>query len=210
MSSNNQILDYWRGVIFNSDSKAFEQLFYSINAKCIKFCRQYIHDKETAEEIVSDVFVDIWLNRDKLLHVLKPEVYMLISIKNKALNHWKKSSHMQLVSIDDEINELPNTHRPDEELERKELMMQLDKAINSLPNQCRIIFKLVKEDGMKCGEVAEVLNISVRTVHTQIYRAMNKLNALMLKYEETNSSANFRNIASAVILIFFYFFFKSL
>jgi RNA polymerase sigma-70 factor (family 1) len=206
VNSNNQILDYWREVVFNSDSKAFEQLFYSINAKCIKFCRQYIHDKETAEEIVSDVFVDVWLNRNKLGHVLKPEVYMLISIKNKALNHWKKSSHMQLVSIDDEVTELPNTYRPDEELERKELMMQLDKAVNSLPNQCRIIFKLVKEDGMKCGEVAEVLNVSVRTVHTQIYRAMNKLNVLMLKYQEPTPAAIVRDIASAVAITFFYFF----
>ena len=131
---------------------------------------------------------------------------MLISIKNKALNHWKKSSHMQLVSIDDEVTELPNTYRPDEELERKELMMQLDKAVNLLPNQCRIIFKLVKEDGMKCGEVAEVLNVSVRTVHTQIYRAMNRLNALMLNYQEPTPTAIVRDIASAIAITFFYFF----
>lgn len=206
MERDKQILNYWKIIVSEGDSKAFEQLFHLTNAKFIKFCRQYVSDKETAEEIVSDIFVDVWLNRNKLEHVRKPEVYMLISIKNKALNHWKKNSYLKVVPIDEEVTEFTDAYRPDEELERKELFMQLDKAISSLPHQCRVIFKLVKEDGMKCAEAAEILNISVRTVHAQIYRAMNKLNAVMTKHEAGTSSAIVRDIASAIVIIFFYFF----
>jgi RNA polymerase sigma-70 factor (family 1) len=187
-------------VVLESNVNAFETLFHLTNASFIKFCRQYTNDREVSEEIVSDVFVDLWINRNKLEHVKNPEVYLLICVKNKALNHWKKKSYMQLVPLNEEANEIVDTYRPDEELERKELFMQLDKAIGSLPHQCRIIFKLVKEDGMKCAEAAEILNISVRTVHAQIYRAMNKLNATMTKHQTSHAATIIKNIASAIAL----------
>jgi RNA polymerase sigma-70 factor (ECF subfamily) len=195
-----QLLKCWKQVVFESNVNAFEALFRLTNANFIKFCRQYTNDREVSEEIVSDVFVDLWINRNKLEHVKNPEVYLLICIKNKALNHWKKKSYMQLVPLNEEANEIVDTYRPDEELERKELFMQLDKAIGSLPDQCRIIFKLVKEDGMKCAEAAEILNISVRTVHAQIYRAMNKLNTVMTKHQASDAAIIIKNIASAIAL----------
>lgn len=200
MKRNQEICTYWKQVVFESNVNAFEKLFRLTNANFIKFCRQYTSDKEASEEIVSDVFVDLWFNRNKLAHVKNPEVYLLICVKNKALNHWKKNSYMQLVPIDEEANEIMDAYRPDEELERKELFMQLDKAIGSLPHQCRVIFKLVKEDGMKCGEVAEILNISIRTVHAQIYRAMNKLNTTMVKHQTSPAATIIKNIASAIAL----------
>lgn len=187
-------------MVFESNVNAFETLFRLTNASFTKFCRQYTNDREVSEEIVSDVFVDLWINRNKLEHVKNPEVYLLICVKNKALNHWKKKSYMQLVPLNEEANEIVDTYRPDEELERKELFMELDKAIGALPHQCRIIFKLVKEDGMKCAEAAEILNISVRTVHAQIYRAMNKLNATMIKHQTPHTATIIKNIASAIAL----------
>jgi len=200
LERNIQILKCWKQVVFESNVNAFETLFRLTNASFTKFCRQYTNDREVSEEIVSDVFVDLWINRNKLEHVKNPEVYLLICVKNKALNHWKKKSYMQLVPLNEEANEIVDTYRPDEELERKELFMELDKAIGALPHQCRIIFKLVKEDGMKCAEAAEILNISVRTVHAQIYRAMNKLNATMIKHQTPHTATIIKNIASAIAL----------
>jgi RNA polymerase sigma-70 factor (family 1) len=206
LTRQEQILNYWKKVVLNSDSKAFEQFFYLLNARCIKFCRQYVSDKESAEELVSDVFVDFWLNRQKLSNVKNPEVYILVCVKNKSLNHFKKNSRMQVVSLDAEVNEVPDVYRHDEELEKKELFLQLDKAINSLPLQCKVVFKLVKEDGMKCADVAQILNISVRTVHAQIYRAMNKLNSIMVQSKELRPSAVVRHIASAIAIFLFIYF----
>lgn len=210
MNRNDHIADCWKRVTHSGDADAFRQLFYLLNGKFMKFCGQYISDKETAEEIVSDVFVELWNNRARLGHVEKPEVYMLVSIKNKALRQWRKNSFMQFVPISEDLDVFAHVYSPDAELEKKELISQLERAVDSLPLQCKLAFKLVKEDGMKCAEVAEVLNISVRTVHAQIYRAMKKLNAALAQYQEnrpgTSSKTVIRNIASAVAVFFFYFF----
>lgn len=210
MNRNDHIADCWKRVTLHSDADAYKQLFYLLNGKFLKFCGQYITDREASEEIVSDVFVDLWNNRAALGHVEKPEVYMLVCIKNKALRQWRKNASMQLVPIDEDLDVFANVYSPDVELEKKELIAQLDRAIASLPLQCKMAFKLVKEDGMKCAEVAEVLNISVRTVHAQIYRAMKKLNAALTQYQEnrpeTSSKTVVRHIASAMVFFFFYFF----
>lgn len=205
LKRENDILNCWSGITLNNDLKAFEQLFYLLNSKFVRFCKQYV-DKEVAEEIVSDVLVNCWVDRANLRHVSNPEAFLLISVKNKALNHLRDNSYMELVPMDEECEEIIDLYRPDKEMERKELMMKLDKAIASLPLQCRAVFTLVKEDGMKCAAVAEILNISVRTVHTQLYRAMKKLNSSLSTQDSQNPDAVIRNIIPVIIFILFTFF----
>src|SRR6185312_16018984 len=96
----------------------------------------------------------------------------------------KRFSSMQVVNIDDHPggNQLVNSSSPEMELEKKELLFKMDQAISSLPKQCGIIFRLIKENGMKYKEVAEILNISHRTVHTQMLRAMKKMTKAMEPY----------------------------
>ena len=86
--------------------------------------------------------------------------------------------------------EFVNTFDPEKELERKELYFLLDRAISSLPPQACIIFRLIKEDGLKYKEVAEILNISPRTVQTQIFRSMKKLSALLATYRSARQSSH--------------------
>jgi RNA polymerase sigma-70 factor (ECF subfamily) len=143
----------------------------------------YIHQKEAAEEIVSDLFVKCWKNRKDLAKVINPETYLFVAVKNQSLNYLKKFSHIHLVQIEstDRV-EFINTYDPEKELELKELHFLLDQAISTLPQQARIIFKLIREDGMKYKEVAEILNISPRTVQTQLFRAIKKLSIILANY----------------------------
>ncbi|MEJ6979462.1 RNA polymerase sigma-70 factor [Pedobacter sp. P351] len=205
MKRENEILNCWRRITFNNDSKAFEQLFRMLNAKFLIFGLQYV-EKEIAEEIVSDVFVNCWTDRSKLQHVRNPEVFMLVSVKNKALNYLRDNSYIELVPLDEETNKIIDISRPDKEFERKEVMMKLDKAIASLPLQCRAVFILVKEDRMKCAEVAQVLDISVRTVHTQLYRAMKKLNSTLSNEHVKFPNTVIRKIISVLPFILVTFF----
>lgn len=168
----------------------------------ISFCSFYVYQKEIAEEIVSDVFVHLWVNRANLSHVVNPETYLFVSVKNRAINHCKSAAKLKLVNIDDCGDELAFTYQPDKDFEKKELMFQLDKAIETLPLQCKVIFKMVKENGMKCKEVAEILEISPRTVETQVYRAMNKISTIMVGHQnqrEGRKVTPIRHIASVVI-----------
>lgn len=183
------ILNLWKRIIHHDDDKAFELFFHSLNNPLIKFCMLYIHQREVAEEIVSDVFVKSWLNRKNLTDIQNPDTYLFVAVKNQSLNYIKKYSNIHLVQIEDTKEvKFVNTFNPQEELEKKELIFKMDQAIAALPQQCRIIFRLIKEDGMKYKEVAEILNISPRTVQTQLFRAMKKLSVTLYDYHKVNQN----------------------
>jgi RNA polymerase sigma-70 factor (family 1) len=136
----------------------------------------YVLRKEPAEEVVSDIFVKCWLDRDNLLQVQNPEVYLFVAVKNQALNYLKRFSHYHLVTVGEiDADEMINSFYPERDIERRELMFRMNQAIAMLPRQCQLVFKLIKEDGMKYKEVAEILHISPRTVQTQLFRAIAKL-----------------------------------
>lgn len=182
MKKGIDLKELWTKIACENDHKSFEQFFYLLNARLIKFCELYVYKKEIAEEIVADVFVNFWHQRVKLQNIENLETYIFISVKNRALNHLRKNAAVEMVSFDDNQTELVAYGNPEVEIEKKELFFKLDQAIETLPQQCKIIFQLVKEDGMKYKEVSEILNISHKTVQTQILRAMKKLSKEMSPY----------------------------
>lgn len=184
----------WQQFVKMDDSKAFEALFYKLNSRLIKFCIYYVHQSEVAEEIVSDVFVKCWQTRATLQHITNPETFLFVCVKNQALNYQKKMSTIHLVSIDEYTSELVDTSSPDLKIEREELIFKLNQAVETLPLQCKIIFRLLKEDGLKYKEVSEILNISVKTVQTQLFRAMKKLSIIMQEHDDPSPSAHLRKL----------------
>lgn len=203
-------LRLWKLICNNDDENAFELFFHVLNNSLIKFCVLYVHQREIAEEIVSDVFVKCWLNRKNLTEIQNPETYLFVAVKNQSLNHIKKYSSIHLVQIEETNSvEFVNTYNPQKEIENKELIFRMDQAIAGLPQQCRIVFRLIKEDGMKYKEVAEILNISPRTVQTQLFRAIKKLSVVLTQYNKHNeqtSKAKEINILGLTIAIFQLFF----
>ncbi|MBB6127554.1 RNA polymerase sigma-70 factor [Mucilaginibacter lappiensis] len=196
-------LNLWKLICNNNDEKAFELLFHLLNNSLTKFCILYVNQREIAEEIVSDVFVKCWLNRKTLTEILNPETYLFVAVKNQSLNHIKKYSSIHLVQIEETNSvEFVNTYNPQREIENKELIFRMDKAITALPQQCRIVFRLIKEDGMKYKEVAEILNISPRTVQTQLFRAVKKLSIVLSNYDKLNNpKVHTSNIFKALSVI---------
>jgi len=203
-------LKLWKLICNNDDENAFELFFHVLNNSLIKFCVLYVHQREIAEEIVSDVFVKCWLNRKNLTEIQNPETYLFVAVKNQSLNHIKKYSTIHLVQIEETNSvEFVNTYNPQKEIENKELIFRMDQAIAALPQQCRIVFRLIKEDGMKYKEVAEILNISPRTVQTQLFRAIKKLSVVLTQYNKHNENTpktNVINILGSIIVIFQLFF----
>lgn len=196
------IQELWTKVTEKSDIRSFEVFFYALNPRLVKFCLFYVHKSEIAEEIVSDIFVKCWSQKAELIHVNNIETYLFISVKNQALNYVKRFSTIHLVSIDDNSLQLVDTYCPDKEMEKRELMFKLDQAIESLPLQCRIVFRLIKDEGMKYKKVSEILGISQRTVQTQMYRAMKKLNAEMTNYIKSDDSHSPINITLTILITF--------
>ena len=196
------ILSLWHKVCFDDDVKAFESFYYLLYNPLVKFSMMYIHQREEAEEIVTDVFVKTWMNRGNMQHIQRPDTYLFVAVKNHSLNYLKKYSSIHVVPVEDsgEVN-LIDTANPHIQLEKKELHFYLDQAIESLPQQCRIIFRLIKEDGLKYKEVAEILNISPRTVQTQLFRAMQKLSVSLTSHSVNPSRSAISNNAVLNILL---------
>lgn len=198
----------WQLICMDDDDKAFEKLFYLLHHKLVRFCVLYVHQEEIAEEIVADIFVRCWQNRKTLTVVKNPVGYLFVAVKNHSLNHLKKISTIHVVALEDHLGvELIDLNNPQIAFEKKELFLKLDKAIASLPRQCRIVFRLIKEDGMKYKEVAEILNISPRTVQTQLFRAIKKLSVALHEYEQTNNQASKLRISTTLPIIFWLFIF---
>lgn len=203
------VTELWKKICHDDDIKAFESFYYTLFNKLIRFCMYYVEQREPAEEIVSEVFVRCWNNRKSLTHIEFPETYLFVAVKNQSLKHCKKFSGIHLVEIESthEVH-MVDMADPARKLELKELHHRLDTAIDTLPTQSRMVFKMIKENGLKYKEVAEILDISPRTVQTQLFRAIAKLRTLLhadqLPGNKPNHADKLLNLV--VFLNFVYYF----
>lgn len=172
------------GTICHKDNrKSFEEIFKLYYKRLLNLCIHYIRDREAAEEIISDVLFRLWAKRKELSHVQDIENYLFIMVKNQSLNYIKQFSNFRVAYFKETGDlQLLNTDDPEKELERRELIFKMNQAIETLPQQCKIIFTLVKEEGLKYKDVAQILSISPRTVETQLVRAMQKLEKILSLY----------------------------
>jgi RNA polymerase sigma-70 factor (family 1) len=184
--------------IAGGNQQAFASLFRLLYPRLLSFALQYVHVKETAEEIANDVFIKLWSRREYLDQVNNISTYLFVSVKNLSLNYLKQYSHIHVAVENTEGDAgLVNREDPEQQLEWKEMSFQLSQAIDNLPDQCRAVFKLVKEDGFRYKEVAEILGISPRTVETQLFRAMKKLQSL-ISANTSNTGKKNRKLPPAV------------
>lgn len=159
------------------DQAALWQLHAHYFRRLFAYILPFVHLKETAEEITNDVFVDIWQHRHVLATVRQPELYLFVCAKNKALLYLKKRTltFESLDTIGD--TECVLEMDPYEQLISSEMLKYINQAIAGLPPKCRMIFRLVKENNLKYREVAELLDISEKTVENQMAIALKKLTA---------------------------------
>jgi RNA polymerase sigma-70 factor (ECF subfamily) len=139
------------------------------------FCCKYVDDKELARDFVQECFIGLWENFGSV--DLSHESYLFTSVRNRCLSHIR--SRKAYVEYEEfvklrlrEIEFHPETPEPLTDLYLRELNEVLHNSIEKLPNKCRQIFRMSRYEGLKNQEIAERLNISVRTVETQIYNAL--------------------------------------
>lgn len=161
--------------------KEFEQIFRDNYQKLISYaCR--IVEPEEAEDIVDDVFFEIW-NRRSGLNIdhkgLKP--YLLRSVYNRALNALRHRNVSETsISLLNRLNDLRLEYlatdiTPDTIVQRSEIRHAIDEAIASLPEKCRQVFTLSYLHNLKNQDIADIMNVSPRTVDAHIYRALRVL-----------------------------------
>lgn len=159
------------------DQTAFTQLYLHFGKKLIHFAKSLIRSKEIAEELVEDVFVKLWANRKHINEIENITVYVYIATKNTALNSLSKKAKELILAPFDFLDTSINDFTPDpyELMITSEMMDRMHQAVEALPPRCKMIFKLIREDGLKYKEVAEILNISVNTIDVQMAIAVKKI-----------------------------------
>ena len=155
---------------------SFQKLFQCLFKPVLRFVVGFVKSVEAAEEITGDVFYQLWKNREKLREIQKTKYYVFTIARNLSINYLKKQSGRKEISLDDvDIDMYVDNNDPELLLISNELQIKLQKIIDCLPKQCKLVFKLVKEDGFTYKQTAEILNISVRTVNAHMVAAVKKL-----------------------------------
>ena len=167
----------------NSDEKAFEILFHRYYPSMCLYACQFIEDEEKAEEIVQDMFVKIWSKRNELDIESSFKQYLLRSIKNQCLNQLQhlKIRQKYAEKVKEESRFEPNANGFFMEFGLNE---KIEDSINALPERRKEIFRLSREEGLKYKEIAEQLNISVKTVEAQMGLALKQLRELLKDYKD--------------------------
>jgi RNA polymerase sigma-70 factor (family 1) len=164
-------------LIASGDQTAFKQVYASFYVRLYRFALAIVKTKEAAEEIVEDVFIRIWQQRAGLSAVRNLRVYLYAATKNTALNYLSKMARASITEPFDHITiQLERTAvNPEQILITAEMAKQMHEAVDALPPRCKMIFKLIREDGLRYKEVAEILNISVNTIDVQMAIAVKRI-----------------------------------
>ena len=158
-----------------SDSEHFEQIFKEYFKALVYFSIKITGDSESSKDLVHNIFIHIWENNRELIREENPKVkaYLFTSVRNRSYNLVRDRKNVQTIEPGDDLPEFENPDTDD--ADNSEVMDSVNAAIAGLPEKTREVFKLSRFEGLKYGEIAEQLDISVKTVEAQMSRALRHL-----------------------------------
>ena len=163
----------WVERIRAGDEAAFERLFHTFYEDLCRFASQYVSASDVVEDLVQDVFFNVWERRRALDAQQSIQAYLYKAVRNEALKHLNRQRvRKQQGKPQQELRERSLQGSPEQALWNKELEAEAQKALDALPERRRRIFMLSREHDLTYAEIADLLDISVKTVETQMGRAL--------------------------------------
>lgn len=146
------------------------------------FAQKYVKDFETSKEIVQDAFLRLWEKRETIDMSRPVKSYLTMVIHNKCTNHLRDNRKFDHYILDIEnLLEVPEYDGADILVE-EELKLKIDLSIAELPEKCREIFVLSRYENLKYQEIADKLQISVKTVETQMSKALHHMRIRLAEF----------------------------
>jgi RNA polymerase sigma-70 factor, ECF subfamily len=165
------------------DERALEELFRAHYAGMCAFVRRFVFAPDIAEELVQDVFFKLWSKRESLSEIDSLRTYLFRAARNTALNHLRRKKLENAWEEQETARgETYTSGATDDGASTSDVAAAVNEAIGRLPTRCREIFLMSREGGMTYGEIARTLGISIKTVETQMGRALKSLRHSLAKY----------------------------
>jgi len=173
--------------ISEQDEEAFNELFNYYYPKLIQISLAFVPNINMAQEVVSDVFYKILKNPALLKKIDDFDNYTFLSIKNQSLTYLKKNKNKHLFNSIEHTDDylLKDIKNPERSIISDELFQLVNDTVQKLPPKRKVIYQLVKEEGKKYKEVAEIMGISVKTVELQMCNALKELRKTISFYLES-------------------------
>jgi RNA polymerase sigma-70 factor (ECF subfamily) len=151
----------------------FKKLYEDYYADLCRYGRKYIREMEKVEDIVHEVFINLWDKRTTIDTSKPVKSYLYRSVGNRCLNYIR---YHKKFAVDSEMMDFGNENIESESMmEATELESKISGIIESLPDRCREIFKLNRFEELKYKEIADKLGISIKTVEVQMSKALKTL-----------------------------------
>lgn len=146
----------------------FEELFRGLFKPLCGFAMKFTGDSDAAKNLVHEVFIQVWEKFDALPENTNYKSYCYTAVRNKCLNYIRdKKKFVMLENVpENQLTEINST------METFELEQKIEAAIASLPEKCRMVFELNRIEGLKYAQIAERMNISIKTVEAQMSKAL--------------------------------------
>ncbi|MBC7843079.1 MAG: RNA polymerase sigma-70 factor [Gemmatimonadaceae bacterium] len=156
------------------DDTAFDAIFRTWYAPLVRIATYLLHDGGVAEEVVQDVFLEVWRRRDTLAFEQEPRRYLMRATRNRALNRVRHDAVAARAAIRD-ISEEAYAATAPAMVQAAELELAIAQAVATLPDRCRAVFELSRRNHMSYAEIADALEIAPKTVENQMGKALRML-----------------------------------
>lgn len=164
------------------DEDAFNAIFSRYYAGLLNFAKVLIpYPSDEAEDIVADMFAHLWHHRKKITVSTTLGAYLYVAVRNRVYDHYRKRRIIFNMPEDAATDTPADGHmQPDHLLMYKDTAIRIRLLVNQLPPQMRLVFQLSRHEGFSYEEIASLLNISLNSVKTHMFRAMKLLKAAYL------------------------------
>ncbi len=169
------------------DERAFESLVLAhYNELCV-FTARMTGSRATAEEIVQDVFLQLWRQRDRLAVSGSIVAYLYVAVRNRALNElhrerrWRRWIEQVTRERDEDAGRAGRLDA-DERVRSRDLEQAIERAIAALPPRCRQVYVLRRQEGLSYAEIAQLVGVTPKTVDVQIGKALRLLRRYLAEW----------------------------
>ncbi|MBK5720732.1 RNA polymerase sigma-70 factor [Dysgonomonas sp. Marseille-P4677] len=169
------------------DEATLKEFFNAYFDDICTFLNYYTHNKQLIEDIIQDIFIKLWEERDTV-NIFFIKTYLYNAARNRMLNHLRNEQNRSAL-LDEWANREIEKQKAKDCVNMEEFSLIYQQAINDLPEKCREIFILSKEYSKTYREIAETKNLSIKTVEAQMSIAIKRVRDYILKYYSRPNSA---------------------